>query len=330
MRDALCASEPGIGLAIQTVVLCLLALSAWLVLRAGRISLGQQAYFGIGAYCAALLTTVGQWPLMAALLAGTVTGGASAVLLAWPLLRLPGLHFAVASLATAELVRLGLSSWRYRVSSPDGVVLGPDGVDGFRDIRWLYDHHVGQAEYLVMALLILMAVVLALAFLSRTRFGVALQAVGHDESLAASQGIPVAGLRLLANAAAGGVAALAGGLYAHQLTYLEPAVFDPMLGVHAVGYAMLGGLATPLGPLLGATFDLGLLEATRWFDGWRMVLFGTLVAVFLRWRPRGLLDESLAHRLLAGWQTFWGRLATPSSASGPARDRPHHPSKDFS
>ena len=57
MRDALCASEPGIGLVIQMVVLCLVSLSAWLVLRVGRISLGQQAYFGIGAYGAALLTS---------------------------------------------------------------------------------------------------------------------------------------------------------------------------------------------------------------------------------------------------------------------------------
>ena len=55
MRDALCASEPGIGLAIQMIVLCLVALSAWLVLRVGRISLGQQAYFGIGGYCTALI-----------------------------------------------------------------------------------------------------------------------------------------------------------------------------------------------------------------------------------------------------------------------------------
>ena len=77
-----------------------------------------------------------------------------------------------------------------------------------------------------------------------------------------------------------------------QNSGLDPAAFDPMLGVHAVGYAMIGGLATAVGPLLGAAFDLGLLEATRLFEGWRMVLFGTLVALFLRWRPRGLLDEA--------------------------------------
>ena len=176
---------------------------------------------------------------------------------------------------------------------------GPDGVHGFRDIRWLFDHQVGQTEYMVWTLLALALVVIALLLLSRSRLGLAMQAVGHDALLADSQGLPVQRIRWAAMAAAGGVASFAGGLYAHQLTYLEPAIFDPMLGIHAVGYSMLGGLATPLGPLLGAAFDLGLLEATRLFEGWRMVLFGTLVALFLRWRPRGLFDEALVQRLLS-------------------------------
>ena len=318
MRDALCASEPGVGLVIQMVVLCLLALSAWLVLRVGRISLGQQAYFGIGGYGAALLTSVGQWPLDAALLAATLAGALSAALLTRPLLRLPGLHYAVATLAVAELVRLGLSGWRYQVPQANGQMAGPDGVHGFRDIRWLFDHQIGQTEYMLASLLALAVVVTALLLLSRSRLGLAMQAVGHDALLAESQGLPVQRIRWAAMAAAGGVAAFAGGLYAHQLTYLEPAIFDPMLGIHAVGYPMLGGLATPLGPLLGAAFDLGLLEATRLFEGWRMVLFGTLVAVFLRWRPRGLLDETLTHRWLAVWRTLRMRHTSASPASGQA------------
>ena len=101
MRDALCASEPGIGLAIQMIVLCLVALSAWLVLRVGRISLGQQAYFGIGGYCTALLTTVGQWPLDVALLAATLAAHALA---ATEHLHLVGADFG-AVLFNAGLVR---------------------------------------------------------------------------------------------------------------------------------------------------------------------------------------------------------------------------------
>jgi branched-chain amino acid transport system permease protein len=287
------------------VVLCLLALSTWQLLCVGRISLGQQAYFGLGAYGAAFLTVVSQWSLVWALLACTILGVFSAAVLSWPLLRLPGLHYAVASLAVAELVRLGLSGWHHRVQGPDGVTLGPEGVDGFRDIRWLFDHQISQTDYFIGALGVLILVVGVLLVLSRSRLGLAIQQTGQDDVLAVSQGLPVHRIRVTAAASAGGLAALAGGLYAHQVTYLEPAIFDPMLGIHAVGYSMLGGLATPLGPLVGAVLDLGLLEATRWFEGWRMVLFGTLVAVFLRWRPRGLLDEALTHRCL----NFWRKLA---------------------
>jgi branched-chain amino acid transport system permease protein len=84
-----------------------------------------------------------------------------------------------------------------------------------------------------------------------------------------------------------------------------------MLGVHAVGYALLGGLGTALGPLLGVMLDLGLLDASRLLPGWRMVIFGGLVALFLRWRPRGLLDETLVHRIATAWRLRRGTAGTP-------------------
>jgi branched-chain amino acid transport system permease protein len=155
--------------------------------------------------------------------------------------------------------------------------------------------------------------ILGLWWIQRHRLGLALQTTGLDAILAQAQGLPVVPLRWAAQTVAGSLAALAGALYAHQITYVEPAIFDAMLGVHAVGYAMVGGLATPLGPLLGAGFDLGLLEATRLFEGWRMVIFGGLIALFLRWRPRGLLDEDTMHRLSATLDPLFHRLFSRTS-----------------
>ncbi len=297
MRDAFCLDAGLVGLGSDMAVLSLLALSAWLVLRTGRISLGQQAFFALGAYAASVLTTLAGWPLLPALAAGMALGAAGSSLVALGTQRLSGLHYAVATLAFAELVRLGLSSWQLQVPDAAGRLAGPDGVNGFRDIRWLLENHVSPEEFLALALALLAVVLVALVMLGRTRLGLALQAIGHDEGLASAGGLPVQQLRVTAAAAAGALAALGGGLHAHRLTYIDPAAFDPMLGVHAVGYAMIGGLATAVGPLLGAAFDLGLLEATRLFAGWRMVAFGGLVALFLRWRPRGLLDEALVHRI---------------------------------
>ncbi|HYT46929.1 MAG TPA: branched-chain amino acid ABC transporter permease, partial [Burkholderiales bacterium] len=92
-------------------------------------------------------------------------------------------------------------------------------------------------------------------------------------------------------------AAIGGCLYAHLNTYIEPRNFDIMLGVHSLAYALIGGLGSILGPLLGVALDLGLLEGTRFLHGYRMIVFGGLVALLLVFRPRGLLDERVTHWL---------------------------------
>ena len=290
-------AEQAIGLATDMATMSLLALSAFLLLVVGRISFGQQAYFGVGAYTSALASTAAQWPLVPALAAGCVAGALAALALGLPTLRLAGLQYAVATLAFAEMLRIALQGWHWQWTTDDGNLIGPNGLEGFRDIRWLLENDVSALEFLVLAAVVLAAVLFGLGLLARRRAGVALRMVGHDDTLAAASGLPVARLRLAAATVAGALAALGGGLYAFRTTYIEPALIDPMLGVHAVGYALIGGMGTVFGPLLGVMFDLGLLETTRVFAGWRMVVFGGLVALFLRWRPRGLLDETLVHRL---------------------------------
>ncbi len=290
--------EHAIGLATDIAIMSLLALSAYLLLVVGRVSFGQQAFFGLGAYAAGIASAVAQWPLALALAAGMAVGALASAALAWPTMKLSGLSYAVATLAFAEMARIALLGWHWQVER-DGAAVGPAGGEGLRDIRWLFENDVSSAAYLALCLTVLAVVLLLLAWAERTRIGLALRMTGHDDTLAAAQGLPVARLRLVAATAAGALAALGGGLYAHRSTYIEPALFDPMLGVHAVGYALIGGLGSAFGPLVGVLFDIGLLDAARIFEGWRMVVFGGVVALFLRWRPRGLLDEALVHRMAA-------------------------------
>lgn len=292
MNNALCITDPGIGFYTQWIILSLMGLSTWLVLQTGRISLGQQAYFGIGAYAAAVVTVMFNGSLILALLVAWLAGLIFSALISRALQKLSGLQFALATLAIAELVRLGLSSWTWRTTHAKGYEVGPDGVHGFREIRWLFENQMGPETYLSLSAILMLSTLFLIWKISQTKLGLSIQSVGLDSELATVQGEPVASLQTLTQTFAGGIGALAGALYAHQATYIEPAVFDVMLGIHAVGYAMLGGIATPLGPLLGAAFDLGLLEAARIFEGWRMVIFGGLVALFLRWRPGGLLNHA--------------------------------------
>jgi branched-chain amino acid transport system permease protein len=133
--------------------------------------------------------------------------------------------------------------------------------------------------------------------LERSKLGASIRALGEDPELAGMLGIDVVRLKLGVAAAAGALAALGGALFAHHNTYIEPRNFDIMLGVHSLAYPLIGGLGTVIGPLLGVALDLGLLEGTRFFQGYRMIVFGGLVALLLAWRPRGLLDEQAVHRL---------------------------------
>jgi len=297
MNDALCITDPGIGLYTQWIILSLMGLSTWIVLQTGRISLGQQAYFGIGAYSAAIVTVMFNGSLQQALMLAGGCGALFAFLISRILRCFNGLQYALATLAVAELVRLALSAWKWRIPHPKGHEVGPDGLFGFREIRWLFENQIRPEIYLTLSAGLLIICLGVIFFINNTKLGLSIQSAGFDAELASFQGEPVDALQTLTQTVAGGIGSVAGALYAHQATYVEPAVFDVMLGIHAVGYAMLGGVATPLGPLLGAAFDLGLLEAARIFDGWRMVIFGGVVAILLRWRPGGLLNPAVLYHI---------------------------------
>ena len=269
-----------------------LAISAYLLLLAGEMSFGQQAFFGVGAYSGGILTAMWGWPLPVAAAAAMALGALAALVVALPTLRLRGLYFAMATLAAAEMARIGfeLLHWQVEVA---GEKTGPDGTQGFRGIRWVFESGVEPEGYLAVVWGSLLIVLLVFFQIEKSRLGATLRGVGQDPELAASLGLDVNRFKLGVAAAAGALAALGGVLYAHHNTYIEPRNFDIMLGVHSLAYALIGGLGTVFGPLLGVLVDMGLLEGSRVFQGYRMVVFGGLVALLLVFRPRGLVDEQV-------------------------------------
>jgi len=290
-----------IGVLANIGVISFVALSAYLLLLTGEISFGQQAFFAIGAYGAGIATAMWGWPLAAGLVFGAAVSAAAAVLIGMPTLRLHGLYFAVATLAFAEMVRLLFELFRYRVLI-DGDEVGPDGADGFRNIRYIFENNIEPWQFMLLIYALLAAVLLGFALLERSRLGVIFRMIGEDDELAALNGVAVARYKVLAACLAGSLAGLGGGLYAHLTTYVEPRNFDVMLGVHSLAYGLIGGLGTAFGPLLGVLIDIGLLESTRFFAGYRMIVFGGLVAVLLILRPRGLLDEIAVYRIGKAWR----------------------------
>ena len=273
-----------------------LALSAWLLLIGGEISFGQQAYFAIGAYSSGIATAVWGWPFPLALISGSVLGAGVGALVAWPAARLSGVHYAIATLAFAELIRAGLNILRYQ-REVEGYLTGPDGANGFRDIRWVYEAGIEPGAYLALIAVLLFSTIGAIGMASRLNLMSQLRMIGEDPILAGMQGLRVLRWKIGAAAASGGIAGLGGGLYAHLATYVEPAQFSVMTGVHAVAYGLIGGLGTVIGPLLGVLIDIGLLESLRALAAYRMIVFGGLVALILILRPRGILDENLVQKV---------------------------------
>jgi len=290
-----------IGVLSNIGMISFIALSAYLLLLVGEISFGQQAFFAIAAYASGIATAMWDWPLWLGLAWGAAVAAAAATLIGIPTLRLRGLYFAVATLAFAELVRLIFEIFRYQVEI-DGELVGPDGSDGFRDIRYVFDNNISAFDYMLVIYGLLGAVLVLFFILERSRLGSIFRMLGEDSVLAEMQGLNVIAHKMLALAMAGFIAGIGGGLYAHLTTYVEPKIFNVMLGVHSLAYGLIGGLGTALGPLIGVGIDIGFLESIRVLSGYRMIAFGGLVAVLLIFRPRGLLDEAVVHRIGQWWR----------------------------
>jgi branched-chain amino acid transport system permease protein len=243
-----------------------------------------------------MLTAMYGWPLPLAALGAMVLGALAQLLVGLPTLRLRGLYFAMATLAAAEMARILFELFHFQ-RLVDGEAVGPDGSQGFRGIRWVFEQGIEPLEYLGIVYALLVVALALFLLVERSRLGATLRGVGEDPELAAALGVDVNRVKLGVAAAAGALAALGGVLYAHHNTYVEPRNFDIMLGVHSLAYALIGGLGTAFGPLLGVLVDIGALEGSRIFHGYRMIVFGGLVALLLVWRPRGLLDERMVQWL---------------------------------
>ncbi len=278
-----------------------LALSAYLLLLTGEISFGQQAFFAISAYTSGMATAMWGWPLWIGLLWGGGIAAIAAALLGVMTLRLHSMYFSIATLAFAEMIRLLFVIITYQIEI-DGEMVGPDGAEGFRDIRWVFENDLTPLQYMGIIWGILIAVLIFFLLLERSRLGSIFRMLGEDGLLTEMQGLNVVWYRILASTLAGFTAGVGGGLYAHFATYVEPQIFNVMLGVHGMAYGLIGGLGTALGPLIGVTLDIGFLESVRAIQGYRMIVFGGLVAILMIFRPRGILDEEQVHRIRLFWR----------------------------
>lgn len=289
---------------LQTIgIHTLLGLSAYLLLLTGQLSLAQVGFFAIGAYVAGILTVIFSLHIVPALVLGALIAGLFALLIGFPALRVKGLVFIVATIAFSEIVRLSFFNLNWRVMV-NGLEVGPDSTQGFREIRYYAANGWEQSEVVMFIWAFVISVMVLLWWLDRVRAGAVLRSVGIDELAAQSSGVNLTLVKVSAMSVGGVIAGLAGGLYAHSVTYIDHNTFTVLLATFAVAYPILGGLSNVFGTLIAVIFIQGvMIEGLRFLGDFRNILFGLLILLAMNFRPQGLLDgdllSSIRQRLIA-------------------------------
>jgi branched-chain amino acid transport system permease protein len=248
----------------------LLGLSMYAVLSTGQLSLGQAAFMGIGAYVAALLALNLDLPLALLLLAAMVAPAAAALLIGGPTLKLSGVYLALATIAFGEVLRI------VAINTPvTGGALGLSGIPPRVGFVTIYG-----------------ALGLALAgftLVARSRWGRAMEAMREDEVAAGLMGIDLPRLKLASLVVSAMLAGLAGAMNALSTSFIGPNDYGFDQAVTILSYALLGGIGSAFGPVLGAGILTALPEILRPLHDYRMVLNGLIIVAAVLFMPRGLL-----------------------------------------
>jgi branched-chain amino acid transport system permease protein len=294
-----------------------LGLSLYLTLAVGLLSLANAGFLAIGAYCAAIVTSqAGGSPLLAlplALLCGALVAAPLGLLV----LRLQSVYLAIATIGFGEIVRIVALNGDKLLRA----VTGDDRLNVFRGAEGITLPYrspgliLGLPETTWPLLLYVLALVYLLATLQRSRYGRLMAAIRLDGLAAGTLGVDAVRYRLLAFVLGAAIAAGAGALSAPIVRVVDPAQYGFSRAVDILAYAVLGGMTTWVGPIVGATVLTALPEVLRPLKEQRDVVNGLLLMLSIIYLPRGLADP----RFWGGWRHWLPTLRrrwTERSVSG--------------
>jgi branched-chain amino acid transport system permease protein len=254
-----------------------LALSMYVVLAVGQLSLGQAAFMGLGAYSSALMTLKLGWPFWLVLPASCVAPVVFALAIGLPTLRLAGVYLAIATIGLGEVLRAV-----YLNVDLFGGALGLSGIPESAETWMIYG--------------LLAAAIAGLWLVGRSGIGRAMEAMREDETAAAVMGVNLMRYKMGALLASAVLAGIAGCLNAHVSDFIGPGEYGFEPAVTILSYALLGGVGTPLAPVLGSFILTLLPEVLRGFSDLRLVLNGVIIVVAVLFLPGGILPWRLRRR----------------------------------
>jgi len=257
----------------------------------GQFSIGHAGFMAIGAYSSAMVSLLAgqkwaQWlsaaglpppiahggPLVVALLAGGLLAAAAGWVVGLPSLRLRGDYLAIVTLGFGEIIRVVITN-----VDAVGAARGLPGIPGWADLFW-----VG---------LCLVAVITVAVNLANSTHGRALFAIRDDEVAAEALGVNTTAYKVVAFVLGAFFAGIAGGLFAHYLSYLNPNSFTFIKSIEVIAMVVLGGMGSVTGSVLAAAILTLLPEVLRPVKDYRMVIYSLMLIVLMITRPQGLLGH---------------------------------------
>jgi branched-chain amino acid transport system permease protein len=247
----------------------LLALSVWVTLACGQLSLGNMGFMAIAAYSSVLLVMQSHWPFFGAVFVGCCLAAVSGLLLGWPVLRLRGVFLAIATIGFGEIVRVFAVNLK--------ITGGAEGIAGIPPLATTLDIYAALAVATFL-----------LWRLTKSRAGRAFAAIAQDEVAAAGIGINASAYKLLAFAIGALLAGLGGALAAFSSFFISPTDYGFGRAVDMLSYAVVGGMGAVGGPILGAALLTLLPELLRFLQNYRELANGVILLLVIIFLPQGL------------------------------------------
>lgn len=250
---------------------------------AGIVSLGQAAFYGIGAYASAILSTRVGVPVWGSMILATAIAGLAGAAFAWPIMRLRGHYISMGTLGLSGFIWMLMLNWMDLTRGPMGIrAIPPPSIFGF---------DLGNAGFCCLILFILgVATLVALALLD-SPFGRALRAMRDDELGAQSVGIDPRLVKMKIFAISAAIAGAAGAFFAHYLSFISPDSFTPNVSIGMLAMVVLGGLGSVPGAIFGGALLAALPELLRFTSDYRDAIYGIVMVLIVLYRPQGLLGR---------------------------------------
>ena len=252
----------------------------------GQLSLAQAGFFGLGAYVSGLLSLKLQMSFWLAMPIAAVVTTVVALLVGLIAFRTRGHYFVILTLCIGVIIHLVIEKW----DSLTGGVRGLIGIPRPTSIGPIEFITLESQYYLVLVFLIL--TIFIMSRITSSLVGRTFKSIRNSEELAATLGINVMLNKLLAFGIAAFFTGISGALYAGYIRFLGPDISNPHLTFEFLLFLLVGGQATIAGPLVGILVATGLTESLQFMQEYRMVVFGALLILIVKFIPGGLVGAT--------------------------------------